>query len=188
MTQILTEAELALLLATRRIVLCTIADNGSPRPVPVCFAPREFSLGDSGPGESAAGVLVLYCPLDEKPKLVSDPHRLARVRDIEARPSVTLLADIWDEDWTRLAWLRLYGAATILEAPAARTRPARGDAAPNAESNEHEAAVSALRQRYPQYRSHDLASRPMIRVSVTRAVSWGSLPDPAVTSNRMIVK
>jgi PPOX class probable F420-dependent enzyme len=151
-----------LLLGARRIVLCTIADDGAPRPVPVCFALRD----------SAAGAPLLYCPLDEKPKRVADPHFLARVRDIAARPSVTLLADVWDEDWDRLAWLRLYGSATILE-PLVRDEPAL-----IADRTEHEAAVSALRLRYPQYRSHDLLSRPLIRVSIARAVSWGSLPDP----------
>jgi PPOX class probable F420-dependent enzyme len=160
-TEVLTDAERALLLGARRIVLCTIAGDGTPRPVPVCFALRD-----------SADAPLLYCPLDEKPKRVTDPHLLARVRDMAARPSVTLLADVWDEDWDRLAWLRLYGTAAILE-PQVRGEPAR-----IADWTEHEAAVSALRLRYPQYRSHDLLSRPMIRVSITRAVSWGRLPDP----------
>ena len=162
MTQVLTDAERALLLGARRILLCTTANDGTPRPVPVCFALRD----------SAADAPLLYCPLDEKPKRVADPHLLARVRDIAARPSVTLLADVWDEDWDRLAWLRLYGTAAILE-PQVSGEPGR-----IADWTEHEAAVSALRLRYPQYRSHDLHSRPIIRVSITRTVSWGRLPDP----------
>ena len=162
MTEVLSDTERALLIGARRIVLCTIADDGTPRPVPVCFALLD-SAGDAA---------LLYCPLDEKPKRVADPHQLARVRDIVARPSVTLLADVWDEDWDRLAWLRLYGTATILE-PQVRGEPTR-----NADWIEREAAVSALRLRYPQYRSHDLLSRPMIRVSITRVVSWGRPPDP----------
>jgi PPOX class probable F420-dependent enzyme len=169
-TEVLTDAERALLLGARRIVLCTIADDGTPRPVPVCFALRD----------SEAQAPLLYCPLDEKPKRVTDPHLLARVRDIVARPSVTLLADIWDEDWYRLAWLRLYGTASILE-PRVRGEPAR-----IADWAEHDAAVSALRLRYPQYRSHDLLCRPMIRVSITRAVSWGNLPDPDASQTRSV--
>jgi PPOX class probable F420-dependent enzyme len=160
-TEVLTGPERAFLLGARRILLCTIADDGTPRPVPACFALRD----------SAAGAPLLYCPLDEKPKRVADPHLLARVRDIAARPSVTLLADVWDEDWDRLAWLRLHGTAAILEPQV------HGEAAIIADWTEHEAAVSALRLRYPQYRSHDLLSRPMIRVSITRAVSWGRLFD-----------
>ena len=65
---------------------------------------------------------VLCTPLDEKQKQVDDPRDLARVRDILARPRVALLADRWDEDRSRLAWLRLEGDARLLE-PGARTPP-----------------------------------------------------------------
>jgi PPOX class probable F420-dependent enzyme len=153
---VLTGAERAFLLESRRILMCTVAPDGSPRPVPICFALVE---PPNGGGER------LYTPLDEKPKRVADPHLLARVRDIEARPEVTILADRWDEDWVRLAWLRLYGLATALEpAPEKGNSPA-----------EHAGAVAALRARYPQYATHDLANRPLIRITITRAIHWGEL-------------
>ena len=53
-----------LLSRARRAVLATIAPDGRSRLVPIAYA--------------FAGA-VLYTPLDEKPKKVSDPHDLARV-------------------------------------------------------------------------------------------------------------
>ena len=147
------QAERSLLLQTRRAVLCTIAPDGSPRPVPVCFAPIFV---EGGAGDAA---LRIYTPLDDKPKRAADPHMLARVRDLLARPEVTLLVDRWDEDWTRLAWLRLHGTATLIE-------PGSG------QGSEHAAAVAALRERYVQYAGHDLSTRPVIRIDVARARSW----------------
>lgn len=153
---VLTEAEREFLLEARRILLCTTATDGSPRPVPACFALVEDMVTGTR----------LYSPLDEKPKDTADPHQLARVRDIRARPVVSLLVDRWSEDWARLAWLRLTGSATLLE--------------PDEEVGsvgEHAIAVAALRARYPQYARHDLSARPIIRVTLTRARSWGRLAE-----------
>jgi len=91
----------------RTATLATIAEDGRPRLVPICFVID----GD-----------VLYSPIDEKPKETSDPRQLARVRDIERRADVTLLVDRWDEDWDNLAWLRIEGRATLTDDPAERTR------------------------------------------------------------------
>ena len=151
---VLTGAERAFLLDARRIVLCTIAPDGSPRPVPACFALAEADDGSTR----------LYTPLDEKPKRVADPHFLARVHDIAARPEVTLLADRWEEDWDNLAWIRLDGRAMLLEP------------GPDQWSGEeHASAVAALRSRYAQYSAHDLNGRPIIRVDLISARSWGSI-------------
>lgn len=141
-----TPAESTFLAHARTATLATIAPDGRPRLVPVCFV--------------LVGTTV-YTPLDEKPKAVSDPRSLARVRDIERRPDVTLLVDRWAEDWTRLAWLRCQGRAELIEA----------DAAPA----EHRAAVAALRAKYPQYDTHDLESRPLIRITIDGVVSWGAI-------------
>ena len=86
-------------------MLATIAPDGRPRLVPICFV-----LDPVRP--------VLYTPLDEKPKR-SRTSPLARVRDILADPRVTVLVDRWDEDWEQLAWVRCHGHATLLE-PARR--------------------------------------------------------------------
>jgi PPOX class probable F420-dependent enzyme len=97
--------------------------------------------------------------VDEKPKRVSDPLALARVRDLLARPRVRLLVDRWAEDWARLAWLRLDGTARLV-APA--------DAA-------HGPAVAALRAKYPQYAAQRIDARPLIAIAVERTSSWGDL-------------
>ncbi len=133
--------------------MATTAPDDRPRLVPVCFV-----LGE----DDASGRPRIYTPLDDKTKTVEDPHRLARVQDLLVLPEVTLLVDRWDEDWDRLAWLRLYGNGTLLEPQ------------PH-EVEEHAAAVARLRAKYAQYREHRLESRPIIRIVVTRALSWGDL-------------
>lgn len=138
-----------LLREARRAVLATIAPDGRPRLVPCAFAFVE----DDG--------LTIYSALDEKPKSVADPRDLARVRDIVARPRVTLLVDRWSEDWTQLAWLRLDGNATLLEPT-------------DAAGSEHVLALGLLRGRYPQYATHKLERRPLIRVSVERVSGWSA--------------
>jgi PPOX class probable F420-dependent enzyme len=145
---VLSAAQRAFLADARRAVLATIAPNGQPRLVPICFVldPRQD---------------VLYSPLDEKPKAVEDPRRLARV-GTSRRTRASRCSSTGGTDWARLAWLRLAGTATLLE-------PDGSQAA------EHSSAVHALRSRYEAYRGHDLESRPMIRIVIDSATSWGAL-------------
>ncbi len=143
----LTADQLAFLAAARTATLATIAPNGSPRLVPVCFVVRDGTD--------------LYVPLDEKPKRTEDPRDLARVRDILERPAVALLVDRWSEDWSELGWLRIRGDASLVE--------------PADEPAEHAAVVAELRAKYPQYAAHRLEDRPLIRIRVTGASSWGSV-------------
>ena len=105
-------------------------------------------------------------PIDEKPKQSDDPRQLQRVQDLLILPEVTLLVDRWAEDWSKLAWLRLYGRGEILE-PEPR------------EVEEHAAAIAALREKYEQYRTHRLEERPIIRLTIERVRSWGAIEDPA---------
>jgi PPOX class probable F420-dependent enzyme len=137
----------------RRAVLATIAPDGRPRLVPICFALD----GGAAPGRPP----LIYSPLDEKPKRSGDVRRLARVRDITERPAVTLLFDRWSEDWSELAWVRIDGEATVLE-------PA-GDAA-----GEHRAAVILLRARYPQYEQQRIDRLPLIRIVPRDHRRWGA--------------
>lgn len=149
MPALLAADQRALLDEQRRATLATIGPDGRPRLVPCCFA-----LLDVGDGQ------VLVTPIDDKPKRATDPRSLARVRDIERDPRVTLLVDRWDEDWSRLAWLRLDGVARLLW--------------PGDDPVEHHVAVTALRQRYPQYRTHALELLPIIRVAVEAVRGWTS--------------
>jgi PPOX class probable F420-dependent enzyme len=132
-----TPAERDLLAGARRATLATIDPDGRPRLVPICYVVIDD---------------VVWSPIDDKPKSTSDPRELARVRDIEARPDVTVLIDRWSEDWGELAWLRIDGRAEVV-------------------GSVH-AVVEALRAKYPQYADHDLEARPMIRISIDDATSW----------------
>jgi len=145
---VLSGVERSFLEVARRAVLATIAPDGRPRLVPICFVVAPVSP-------------MLYTPLDDKPKVVDEPMHLARVRDVLADPRVSVLVDRWDEDWSRLGWLRIHGTASILQA---------GDRAP-----EHHAAVNALREKYRQYASHDLGMRPIIRIAIEHVTSWGTI-------------
>lgn len=148
--------------------------------MPIAFAYRDDATG-----------LVVYSALDEKRKTVPDPRALARVRDIGTRPRVAVLLDRWDEDWSRLAWVRLEGKATMLEPPQggavasaamrtppadAQQRPAGLPAEPNsfASAAEHAHAVRLLRARYPQYATHALEARPMMKIVVERVSGWSA--------------
>ena len=118
--------------------LATTGADGTPHVVPVCF------------------VLVggcVYSVVDEKPKRTM---RLQRLRNIEARPHAALVIDRYDEDWSRLAWVMLRGAASVLEG-----------------GEEYAAALDELRAKYAQYREMGLAGRPMIRLEPERVNEWG---------------
>ena len=142
--QPLSARELELLTTARRAVLASSRPNGKARLVPITF------VVDDG---------VLYTALDEKPKSVSDPRDLARVQDIERDPRVSVLVDVWSEDWTELGWLRLEGRARLIE--------------PDGESAaEHDHAVALLRSKYPQYADQALETRPLIGIELGAARSW----------------
>jgi PPOX class probable F420-dependent enzyme len=143
----LSPTERAFLSGARRAVLATIDPVGRARPVPICLV-----VDPARP--------IVYTPLDDKPKHVENVRELARVRDLLARPDVSVLADRWDEDWGRLGWLRLGGRADLLEPT---------------DATDHAAVVAALRDKYPQYAAHDLESRPIIRIVIQRVTSWGDL-------------
>jgi PPOX class probable F420-dependent enzyme len=76
----------------------TVAPDGRPSLVPVCFA----AIGG-----------VIYHAVDHKPKAT---RRLARLEHIAAEPRAALLADHYDDaDWSALWWVRADGRARILD-------------------------------------------------------------------------
>jgi PPOX class probable F420-dependent enzyme len=117
--------------------LATVGPDGRPHVVPICFALD----GDT-----------LYSAVDSKPK---STRRLRRLANIEANPAVEIVIDHWDEDWSRLWWVRLSGQAHIVE------QEARG--------------LELLQAKYPQYRAHPPAG-PFIVVSVESRVDWSAEP------------
>jgi PPOX class probable F420-dependent enzyme len=130
-------------LETQRVARLATADGrGAPHVVPVCFA---FADG------------TLYVTIDEKPKRPGGPP-LKRLRNIAENPAVAIVADRYDEDWTRLGWVMLQGRADIL-----------------ADGSEHARAQALLRARYPQLGAMNIEALPVIAVRVERVVSWGDL-------------
>jgi len=125
--------------------LATADRSGTPHVVPVCFA----IAGDT-----------LYVTVDGKPK-----HRgtLKRIANILENPAAAFIADRYEEDWSRLAWVKLDGRAQILEA-----------------GEEHDEAQSLLRLRYPQLQGMQIGGLPVIALRIAKSTSWGNLvPDAA---------
>ena len=122
--------------------LATVTPTGRPHVIPVCFA-----LADE----------TVYITIDQKPKR-DQSKPLQRLRNIAANPSVAMVVDHFEEDWTRLAWVMLRGRADILES-----------------GEEHDAAQALLQTRYPQYREMALSDLPVIAIRVSRTSAWGKL-------------
>jgi PPOX class probable F420-dependent enzyme len=100
----------------------------------------------------------LYITIDEKPKRTDRP--LKRLRNIAENPQIAVTVDRWDEDWRKLAWVMLHGRAEILP-----------------DGEEHDRAQARLRERYPQYKTMDLAPLPVIAMRIARATAWGTLDE-----------
>lgn len=128
--------------------LATAGLDGAPHVVPVCYA-----LDDAA----------LYVVADAKPK--RRPARaLRRLVNLRENPRAALVVDVWDEDWTRLAWVMVRGTAAIVD-----------DAA------SHAAALALLRARYPQYRAmalDDPREHPIVRILPVRVRSWRARERP----------
>jgi PPOX class probable F420-dependent enzyme len=126
------------LTAARIARLATTDPDGRPHLVPIVFAIE---------GET------LYSAVDRKPKRSS---RLRRIENARTRPDVTILVDHYEEDWTRLWWVRLRGRARVLD-----------------EGDERERALALLTQKYAQYRS-DPPDGPVLAVDVTDVRDWSA--------------
>jgi PPOX class probable F420-dependent enzyme len=124
--------------AARVARLATVGADGFPHVVPICFALD----GD-----------ILYTAVDEKPKRT---RRLRRLANIEANPGVEVVIDHWDEDWSRLWWVRLRGPARIVE------------------RDEH--ALELLCRKYPQYRDQP-PNGPFVVLEVEERHEWRAARD-----------
>jgi PPOX class probable F420-dependent enzyme len=140
----LNNAEIAFIQSQRVARLATADADGHPHVVPVCFAFDGSRF---------------YIALDEKPKRV-EQRNLRRVRNIEARHEAMLLFDRYDDDWSRLAFVQVYGHADLLM--------------PGTPG--HTNALPLLRERYIQYRSMNLEAYPVIVITPERVVGWGLEP------------
>jgi PPOX class probable F420-dependent enzyme len=125
--------------------LATADRQAVPHVVPVCFAVADNTL---------------YITIDEKPK-ARPGGALKRLRNIDENPAVAVVADRYDEDWTRLGWVMVRGRAEVLEAGA-----------------EHDRAQGLLRARYRQLAAMHIAVLPVIAVRIEKVASWGNLAMP----------
>jgi len=135
--------EIAFVQSQRVARLATSDIDGHPHVIPVCFAFDGSRF---------------YIALDEKPKRV-EPRQLRRVRNIEARHEAMLLFDRYDDDWSRLGYVQVYGHAGLLMPD----EPGHAD------------ALLLLRERYIQYRSMKLEAYPLIVITPQRVVAWGTV-------------
>jgi PPOX class probable F420-dependent enzyme len=86
--------------------------------------------------------------VDAKPKTTTGLRRLANVR---AHPVASVLVDHYEDDWDQVWWVRVDGQARVVEA-----------------CDDHEGALAALAEKYPQYRR----VRPTGAVLAITPVRW----------------
>jgi PPOX class probable F420-dependent enzyme len=118
--------------------MATVDFEGRPHLVPLCFVLE----GD-----------MLYSAVDEKPKR---SKALKRLENIRAHSRVTVLVDHYEDDWSRLWWVRLDGNARILES-----------------GREYDRALALLLEKYDQYRAEPPRG-PVIAITVERRLAWSA--------------
>jgi PPOX class probable F420-dependent enzyme len=117
--------------------LATLDEDGRPHLVPIVFALD----GDR-----------LYTAVDSKPKR---SRTLRRIENARARPEVTVLVDHYEDDWSRLWWVRIRGRARVLD-----------------EGAEAKRALALLAAKYEQYREEP-PGLPVLAIDVHEWRSWG---------------
>ncbi len=116
--------------------LATVDRDGRPHVVPICFAVS---------GDRVVSIV------DDKPKRSPQLRRLDNVRE---HPDVQLVVDHYDDDWSKLWWVRLSGRGQVID-----------------EGWVREQAIHLLADKYRQYREL-LPSGPVLVIDVTRITSW----------------
>lgn len=104
--------------------------------MPCCFAVRADTV---------------YTAVDAKPK---STRALQRLANVSVNPVASLVVDHYDDDWTQLWWVRVDGAARIVE-----------------DEVEMAHAAELLREKYAQYDTIAIDG-PVIAIDVTRWRSW----------------
>ena len=140
MTQKLSTRSLEMLTLERVAHLATADQYARPHIVPIVFvyeAPFVFT------------------PIDAKRKSVEDWHDLRRIKNIETNGRASLLVDVYSENWSKCAWVRIDGVAEILT---------RGD--------EHRHALNLLAAKYKQYEGMPLRDAPVIRIKTEQVSQW----------------
>ena len=138
MPKLSSDAARRLLTTVPVVRLATVGEDARPHLVPVTFAVHRGSV---------------YTAVDHKPKSTRDLRRLANVR---ANPRVALLADHYEDDWTRLWWVRVDGRAAVVADAARMAEPVR-----------------LLVDRYAQYRDHP-PEGPVIAITIETWTGWSA--------------
>lgn len=118
--------------------LATVRPDGAPHIVPIVFALAGNRL---------------YFVVDEKPKRSA---RLQRLANLDHEPRASVLVDAYDEDWSRLWWVRIDG---------------RGDVV--GKGPEFEAARRALAAKYLRYGDRP-PTGPAVTLRIERWRFWSS--------------
>jgi PPOX class probable F420-dependent enzyme len=130
------EEALARASSARVARMATVDRRGGPHVMPVTFV---------------LDGRVLYWAVDDKRKRSADIKRLDNIR---ASAAVQLVVDHFEEDWTRLWWVRLTGRGRILE-----------------EGNERRHALALLSSKYEQYEAHPPRG-PVVAVDIDAVSAW----------------
>lgn len=143
-TALPTERELRFIQSQRIARMATVDKSGRPLVVPICYAYHGNNL---------------YTPVDTKPKTVS-PRALKRIRNISSNPNVSVVVDVYNEDWDKIGFVVVHGAAEVIESGA-----------------EYRRSLRILSGKYRQYRDMKISQLglPVIKIVPTRIVSWGSI-------------
>lgn len=116
--------------------LGTTRESGKPHLVPIAFALESETV---------------YSMVDRKPKTTTALQRLA---NIAANPEVSLLVDHYEDEWSRLWWVRIDGIAAVSEDPATLAT-----------------ARTLLQSKYPQYEDQP-PDGPAITIAITDVTWW----------------
>lgn len=116
--------------------LATAGDDGRPHIVPIVFALDADTL---------------YFAVDAKPKRTVN---LERLKNIAASPAVSILVDHYEDDWTRLWWVRVDGAAHVVADALLARR-----------------ATDLLVDKYEQYQT-TRPPGPVVAVHIDRITGW----------------
>ena len=117
--------------------LATVRRDGQPHIVPVVFA----LVGD-----------MIFTAVDAKPKRTT---RLQRLANIEHEPRCSLLVDHYENDWSRLWWVRADGEAALVGPVEASM------------------GLAALVARHAQYRQA-APPGPLLAIRVFRWAGWSA--------------
>ncbi len=134
--------------AARVARLATVGPRKQPHLVPITFAMGRGPLGD-----------VICFAVDAKPK---SSRQLKRLANLARNPDVSVLVDVYDDDWTQLWWVRADGEARVVE-----------------NGPVFDAALAGLRTKYPQYEAQP-PDGPVVVIEVSTWRGWaaaGPAPD-----------